>query len=70
MSTIDFIKTHTMVTQYKDGREIESKEWEALVWISKHVKTTAHANLVKQGTPTAMIDGSMVFFKKKGGEKI
>ena len=70
MSTLQFIKTHTMYQQRANGKKHEMSEFDALLWISKNVKTALHARLVEAGVPTAMIDGSMVFFeKKKGGEE-
>lgn len=71
MSTLQFIKTHTMYRQRASGTKHEVSEFDALLWIAKNVKTVEHARLVEAGVPTAMIDGSMVFFEKKkgGGEE-
>lgn len=54
-----------MVTVFPDGKRVEGNFEEALVWISRHVRTGIHAEAVIGGIGTKMIDGSEVIFEPR-----
>lgn len=60
----NFLRNHVMVTYYPNGRRIEASYEDAIVWISRNVRSASQADAVRSGVPIRMTNDTQVIFEK------